>query len=66
MIDMAKRCKTCKGKKVIRDKKKLSVDIDKGSPNGEQFTIHGEGDCVPGVEPGDVVVVIKIRPNKMF
>lgn len=66
MIDMAKRCKTCKGKKVVRDKKKLSVDIDKGSPNGEQFTIHGEGDCVPGVEPGDVIVIIKIRPNKIF
>lgn len=66
MIDMAKRCKTCKGKKVKRDRKKLSLDIDKGSPNGEQFTIHGEGDCVPDVEPGDVVVVIKVRPNKIF
>lgn len=63
---MEKRCKTCKGKKVKRDRKKLSVDIDKGSPNGEQFTVHGEGDCVPGVEPGDVIAVIKIRPNKMF
>lgn len=40
--------------------------MDKGSPNGEQYTIHGEGDCVPEVEPGDVIVVIKIRPNKSF
>lgn len=35
IIDMAKRCKVCKGKKVKRDKKTLSVEVDKGSPNGE-------------------------------
>lgn len=66
MINMEKRCKTCKGKKVKRDRKKLKVEMDKGSPNGEQFTIHGEGDQVPEVEAGDVVVVIKIRQNKIF
>jgi len=66
MIDMEKRCKTCKGKKVKKDRKKLSVEIDKGSPNGEQFTVHGEGDCVPDVEAGDVIVVVQIRPNKVF
>ena len=35
IIDMEKRCKICKGKKVVRDKKKLGVEIDKGAPNGE-------------------------------
>lgn len=66
MINMEKRCKACKGKKVKRDKKTVKVEMDKGSPNGEQFVVHGEGDEVPEVEPGDVVVVIKIRPNKIF
>ena len=46
MINMEKRCKVCKGKKVKRDKKKLTVEMDKGSPNGEQFTIHGAIDKV--------------------
>jgi len=32
---MEKRCKLCKGKKVMRDKKKLGVEVDKGAPNGE-------------------------------
>ena len=32
---MEKRCKKCKGKKVIRDKKKLTVEIDKGAPDKE-------------------------------
>ena len=63
---MAKRCKTCKGKKVVRNKKKLTCEIDKGSPSGEQFTLHGEGDCVPDVEPGDVIVVIKVKEHSVF
>ena len=66
MIDMAKRCKVCKGKKVVRNKKKLTCEIDKGSPTGEQFTLHGEGDCVPDVEPGDVIVVIKVKEHPIF
>lgn len=66
MINMEKRCKTCKGKKVSRDRKKLTVEIDKGAPNGEQYTISGEGDCVPDVEPGDVIAIVKIRPNKIY
>jgi len=35
IIDMALRCKLCKGKKVVRGSKKLSVEVDKGSPDGE-------------------------------
>ena len=66
MINMEKRCKVCKGKKVSRDRKKLTVEIDKGCPQGEQYTISGEGDCVPDVEPGDVIAIIKIRPNKIY
>ena len=56
----------CKGKKVKRDKKKLTVEIDKGTPNGEYYTISGEGDCVPDVDPGDVMVAVKVRTNKIY
>lgn len=63
---MEKRCKKCKGKKVMRDKKTLTVEVDKGAPDKEQYTISGEGDCVPDVEPGDVIAVVKVRPNKLF
>ena len=66
MIDLKKRCKTCKGKKVCQNKKKLFVEIDKGTPNGEQYTISGEGDCVPDVDPGDVIVKVSVKNDKMF
>jgi len=66
IINLEKRCKTCKGKKIKRDKKKIEQEVDKGCPNNEQYTITGEGDCVPDVEPGDVIVVVKVRNNKIY
>jgi len=32
IIDMSKRCKKCKGKKISKGTKKLTVDLEKGSP----------------------------------
>lgn len=43
-IDPAKMCKDCKGKKIKKEKKKLTVEVDKGAPNGDRYTKHGEGD----------------------
>jgi len=34
------------------------VTIDKGSPNGEKYVFHGEADEYPGVEAGDVIIVV--------
>ena len=44
IIDPSKRCKLCKGKKIKREQKTLKVEVDKGAPNGERFTLNGEGD----------------------
>lgn len=66
IIDMEKRCKLCKGKKVTKERIKKTVDIEKGCPSGETYTLHGEGDCVPDVDPGDVIVNVQVRKNKMF
>jgi len=34
-MDETKKCKTCKGKKIVAEKKKLKIEVDKGAPNGE-------------------------------
>lgn len=65
-IDPAKKCKTCNGKKLMKNRKTLKVEIDKGAPNGEKYTIHGEADEHPGAEPGDVIVQIHEKPHKQF
>merc|ERR1712076_88013 len=66
IIDDANKCKTCNGKKVVKEKKVIEVDIDKGAPNGYKYTLHGEADEYPGAEAGDVVIIVHEQPHKQF
>jgi len=65
-IDPKNKCKTCNGQKVIKEKKQLTVDIDKGAPNGAIYTLHGEADEFPGFEPGDVVIKVIEEEHEKF
>lgn len=58
IVDEKNKCKFCDGKKVVKDKKIIDVEIDKGAPNNQQYVFHGEADEYPGHEPGDVIVVV--------
>lgn len=58
MIDEKNKCKSCNGKKVAKEKKIIEAEIDKGAPNNQTYIFHGEADEYPGVEPGDVVIVV--------
>ncbi|XP_030221258.1 dnaJ homolog subfamily A member 1 [Gadus morhua] len=60
------RCKTCNGHKVERTKKVLEVHIDKGMKDGQRITFHGEGDQEPGLEPGDVIIVLDQKEHPVF
>ena len=40
--------------------------IEKGMPSGGTVTLYGEADEFPGLEPGDVIVQLKAKPNKYF
>ncbi|XP_038124625.1 dnaJ homolog subfamily A member 4 [Cyprinodon tularosa] len=60
------RCKNCSGQKVERKKKILEVHIDKGMKDGQKITFHGEGDQEPGLEPGDVIIVLDQREHPVF
>uniref|UniRef100_A0A8C0LR55 DnaJ homolog subfamily A member 1 n=1 Tax=Canis lupus dingo TaxID=286419 RepID=A0A8C0LR55_CANLU len=57
------RCKSCNGRKIVREKKILEVHIDKGMKDGQKITFHGEGDQEPGLEPGDIIIVLSERTN---
>ncbi|KAI9281195.1 hypothetical protein BY458DRAFT_430181 [Sporodiniella umbellata] len=60
------RCKKCKGKKVTVEKKYLDIYIEKGMVDGQKIVQKGEGDQEPGVEPGDVVIVLNQNEHKVF
>ncbi|THH03796.1 hypothetical protein EW146_g10342 [Bondarzewia mesenterica] len=44
----------------------LEVHIDKGMKGGQTIEFHGESDQAPGVEPGDVIIVIEEKPHDRF
>ena len=60
------RCKTCMGKKTTTERKILHVPVDKGVKNGQRIDFAGEGDQVPGAQPGDVVFEIEQKPHERF
>ena len=66
MIKDKDRCKACKGKKTTVERKVLHVHVDRGVKNGAVIDFPGEGDQVPGVQPGDVRFVIEQKPHQRF
>ena len=65
-IDPKKMCKDCSGKKIKKESKSMTIEIDKGAPNGEKYVKHGEGDETPDAEAGDIIVVVKEKKHKTF
>lgn len=59
-VDPADVCKECKGKKIFDRKKDLEVYVEPGTPDEHVMDFYGEGDELPGVQSGDVKVVVRI------
>lgn len=66
IIDAKNRCKKCLGKKVNEETKILEVHVNKGMMDGERITFRGEGDQQPGIETGDVVIVVQQLPHEQY
>uniref|UniRef100_A0A2K5L3N0 Chaperone DnaJ C-terminal domain-containing protein n=1 Tax=Cercocebus atys TaxID=9531 RepID=A0A2K5L3N0_CERAT len=60
------RCKSCNGRKIVREKKILEVHIDKGMNDGQKITFHGEGGQEPGLEPGGIIIVLDQKDHAVF
>lgn len=50
----------------MKEKKIIDAEIDKGAPNGQTYTFHGEADEYPGAEAGDVIIIVQEQPHKVF
>ncbi|ORY89346.1 putative YDJ1-mitochondrial and ER import protein [Leucosporidium creatinivorum] len=66
IINAKDRCKGCSGKKIVNERKVLEVFIDRGMKEGQTISFSGEADQAPGIEPGDVVIVIEEKPHDVF
>ncbi|XP_018018634.1 dnaJ homolog subfamily A member 2-like [Hyalella azteca] len=60
------RCKTCLGRKVVPSTKLLEVAVEAGMKDEQKIVFRGEGDQVPGVEPGNVLIVLQEKPHPIF
>ena len=50
----------------MQETKILEVHVDKGMRENEKITFRGEGDQVPDIEPGDVIIVLQQKPHEKF
>ena len=49
-----------------RERKILEVSVDKGMEDGQKVTFSGEGDQEPGLEPGDIIIVLDEKAHTLF
>ncbi|MCW3994885.1 MAG: molecular chaperone DnaJ [Candidatus Bathyarchaeota archaeon] len=60
-------CSTCHGTGLVRKRRKIAVKIPMGIDEGYQLRLRGEGETAPnGGEPGDLYVLVHIKPHKLF
>jgi len=60
-------CQTCRGKKFVKKKIKIKVQIPAGIDNNQTISLRGQGQ--PGEKGGpngDLRVLVKVRPHKLF
>jgi len=55
------KCARCNGQRTVEEANTLTLDIDRGSPDGHEEVFEGEGDEGPGYSAGDVVLRIRIK-----
>lgn len=65
-IDEKDKCKACKGKKVVSEKKLITVHIEPGMQDGERIVFQGCSDEAPGAETGDLIVMLNLKPHDKF
>ncbi|KAJ6439925.1 chaperone protein dnaJ 2 [Purpureocillium lavendulum] len=60
------RCKKCKGKRTVQEKKVLEIYIPRGSMQGERIVLEGEADQYPDQIPGDIVFTLVEEEHESF
>lgn len=65
-IVFSETCDQCRGRKVIKEDKKLRVEIEKGMKDGQTIVFERESEQHPDMVPGDLVVHLKQNPHRFF
>jgi DnaJ-related protein SCJ1 len=65
-IIFSETCETCRGRKVIKEEKKLRIDIEKGMRDGQTIVFDREAEQHPDMVPGDLIVTLRQNEHKFF
>ena len=52
--------------KVVEEKKKIIIPIEKGMKDEQQIRFEGQADQIPGYEPGDIVITLIENEHPIF
>lgn len=66
IINPKDRCKQCNGKKTLRDRNILEVNIEKGMRNNQRIMFSGQGNQEPGLQAGDIIIILKEKKHSVF
>lgn len=65
-ISSKDRCKTCRGRKIRREREEMSVTVRAGMSHGQKIVLRGAADQDPHLEAGDIVFYIDQIPHPVF
>ncbi|KYF47845.1 putative DnaJ family chaperone, partial [Toxoplasma gondii ARI] len=65
-MDPSKRCKSCTGKGVVKERKILEIYIEKGAKNHHKVIFRGDADERPNEIPGDVIFILEQQEHAVF
>jgi len=60
------KCHACNGSKLQKEKKTIELIIEPGMKENQALVFPGDADEVPGMEPGDLIFILKTQPHKDF
>jgi len=60
------KCKECGGEGIINTSKKIKIRIPEGIDNEQILKVIGEGNAVKNGESGDLLLIIRVKPHKIF
>ena len=60
------KCNSCKGKGVQRKETTLTIEIPAGVDTNSYMKKKGFGQAVQGGTPGDLIIVFRVEPHKIF
>ena len=65
-IVFSETCPHCKGRKVLKEDKKLRIEVEKGMKDGQNIIFERESEQHPDMIPGDLIVHLRQNPHRFF